>query len=98
MIDKNGVLLQKTTFKGFDQNMMGLIFKDFLDLERGITVSSQSKLNWKNDLNGVEVPHKVFQYLECDNNKICKRCEISPNIICFECEAVKACTKFVWKR
>ena len=36
VIDKNGILSQKkTTFKGYDQNMVGLNFKDFPDLEKG---------------------------------------------------------------
>ena len=35
VIDENGVLSQKTTFKGFNQNIIDIIFKDFLDLEKG---------------------------------------------------------------
>ena len=31
VIDENGVLSQKTTFKGYDQNMVGLNFKTFSD-------------------------------------------------------------------
>ena len=33
--------------------MVGLNFKDFLDLERGDTILGKSKLNWKRDLHGV---------------------------------------------
>ena len=40
VIDKNGMLSQKTTFKGYDQSMVGLKFKDYLDLERGDTILS----------------------------------------------------------
>ena len=35
VIDANGILSQKTTFKWYDQNKVGLNLKDFLDLERG---------------------------------------------------------------
>ena len=31
VVDENGVLSQKTTFKGYDQNKLGLNFKHFLD-------------------------------------------------------------------
>ena len=46
IIDEKGILLQKTTFKGYDQNMVGLNFKDFLDLEKGDTILGKSKLNF----------------------------------------------------
>ena len=47
VMNENGILSQKTTFKGYDQNMVGLNFKDFLDLERGDTILGESKLKWK---------------------------------------------------
>ena len=45
VMNENGILSQKTTFKGYDQNMVGLNFKDFLDSERGDTILDESKLN-----------------------------------------------------
>ena len=91
VIDENGILSQKTTFKGYDQNMVRLNFKDFLDLDRGDIILGKSKLNWKRDLHGVKVPQRIFQCPQCDNDKICKQCEVSLKINCFECEVVKAC-------
>ena len=85
------VYYRKTTFKGYDQNMVGLNFKDFLDLERGDTILGKSKLNWKKDFHGIKIPHKMFQCLRCDNKKKCNQCEKSPKMNCFECEVVKAC-------
>ena len=75
-IDEYGILSQKTTFKGFDQNMVGLNFKDFLDLEKGDTILGKSKLYWKTNLHGIMIPHRVFRCPQCDNIKICKECEI----------------------
>ena len=71
--------------------MVGLIFKDFLDLERGDTTLGISKLNWKKNLHGDKVAHRVFQCPQCNNDKICKQCEISPKMNCFEYEVVKTC-------
>ena len=59
VIDENGILSQKTNFKGYDQNMVGLNSKDFLDLERGDTFVGKSKLNWKRGLHGIKIPHRV---------------------------------------
>ena len=91
VMDETGILSQKTTFKGYDQNMVGLIFKVFLDLERGDTILGELKLNLKRGLHGVKIPHRVFQCPQCDNDRICKQCEISPKMNCFECEVVKVC-------
>ena len=67
MIDKSGILSQKTTFKRYDQIMMGFALKDNPDLENGETFSSKSKLNCESELHGVKMSHRVFQCLECDN-------------------------------
>ena len=61
--------------------MVGLDFKDFLDLERGDTILGKSKLKWKRDLHGIKIPHRVFQGPQCDKDKICKQCEITPKKI-----------------
>ena len=71
--------------------MVGLNFKDFLDLETGDTILGESKLNWKRDLHGIKIPHRVFECPQCDNDKICKECELYLKMNCFECEVVTAC-------
>ena len=93
VIDENGAVSQKTTFIGYNQDMMKLNFKVFVDIENGEKISSKPNLNWKRDLHGVKIPHREFQYLECDNNEICKQCEISRRKNCFECEVAAACEK-----
>ena len=40
VIDENGILSQKATFKGFNQNINNITFKDFLDLEQGKTLKN----------------------------------------------------------
>ena len=74
-IDKKDILSLRTTFKGNDQNITGLIFTNFLDLENGATSSITSKLNWKRDLYAVKVPHRAFQCFECDKNQMHNQCE-----------------------
>ena len=74
------VYYQKTTSNGFDQNLVGLNFKDFFGLERGENLLGKSKLKWRRDLPCVKIRHRVFQCPQCDNDKICKQCEISPKM------------------
>ena len=69
--------------------MVGLHFEIFLDLERGDTTVAASKLNWKRVLHGIKIPHRVFQCPQCDNDKICEQCKVSPKMNCFECEVAK---------
>ena len=38
VINENGILSQKTTFKGFNQNIKNVTFKDFLNLDQGKTL------------------------------------------------------------
>ena len=73
--------------------MVRLKFRDFLDLERDDKLLGKSKLNWKRDLHGVIIPQKIIQCAECENDKTCKQCEISPKMKCFECEVTKTCKK-----
>ena len=40
VIDENGILSQKTTFKGFNQDIRNITFKDFLNLEQGKRLKS----------------------------------------------------------
>ena len=87
--DENGILSQKTTFKGYDQYMVELNLRDFFDLERGDTVLVRSKLKWKRDLYGVKIPHRVFHGPQCDNEKICKQCEISSKLNCLNVRWLK---------
>ena len=76
--DEKGKLSPKTVFKGYDQDMVRLNFKNFLNLERGDTILGKSKLNWEKDIHGIKIPRRVFQCPIGDNDKICKQCEISP--------------------
>ena len=61
---------KKTTFKCYDQDMVGLNFKEFPDLEKADFVLGKPKQNWKRDSHGVKIPHRVFQCSRCGNDRI----------------------------
>ena len=50
VMDEKGILSQKTTFKGFNQNINDITFEDFLDLEQRKTLKNISKLKWNREL------------------------------------------------
>ena len=65
--------------------MVWLNFKNSTDLEKGETVLRKSKLNWKRNVFAVRIPQRKLNFLDCDNDKLCKECEIRPNLNFFEC-------------
>ena len=91
VIDENGVFSQKTTFKGFNQNINDITFKGFLDLEKGLTIENRSKLKWKRELAGIKIPHRKPYCELCNENKLCKSCLLKPQMNCFQCEISKSC-------
>ena len=90
VIDENGILSQKTTFKGFNQNTNNITFKNFLDLEQGKTLKNISKLKWKRKLAGIEIRHRKVDCENCDETKKCVGCVIKPEMNCFNCEKSKS--------
>ncbi len=66
-------------------------FKDFLDLEKGLTITNRSKIKWKREISGVIIPHREIDCNHCDENKLCKTCIIKPEMNCFQCEISKSC-------
>ena len=97
VIDENGILSQKTTFKGFNQNINTITSKDILDLEQGKTLKNISKLKWKRELAGIKIPHRKVGCENCDASKKCVGCEIKPEMNCFNCEISKSCQDCVSK-
>ena len=97
VIDENRMLSQKTIFKLTDQKMMGLNFRVFPDLEGVSTISSKSKLTFKRDLDGITVPHKELNCLDCDNTKKCAQCEKKPEMKCSICEMARSFRKCIRK-
>ena len=69
VINEIGVISQKTTFKGYDNNISRVGFKDLLDLERGKMVRNLSKLNWERELYGVEQPHRSVDCENCQDHE-----------------------------
>ena len=91
VIDANGILSQKATFKGFNQNINNITFEGFLDLEQGRTLRNISKLKWKRELAGIKIPRRKVGCEICDESKKCVGCVIKPEMNCFNCEISKSC-------
>ena len=93
VIDDDSLLQQKITFRGCDREISQIGFKDFRNMEKGLIVRNTSKLNWKRDLVGVKVPHRIINCENCQNHKMCRSCIIDPKLNCFDCEMSRSCDK-----
>ena len=93
-----GVLSEKITFNDCDQNIARVGFKDFFGLEKGKTVRNMSKLNWKRELYGVKLPHRIIGCENCREERKCRFCIIDPKMNCFECELCRPCDKCLERR
>ena len=93
VIDDNDFFQEKITFKVCDGQKSQIGFKHFLNLEKDLKVLKTSKTNWKRELFGVKFPHRVFDFQNCQNDKMCRSCIIDPKLNCFDCEISKPCDK-----
>ena len=62
-------------------------------METGLIVRNTSKLNWKRDLLGVKIPHRVINCENCQNDKMFRSCIIDLKLNSFDCEISRSCDK-----
>ena len=91
IIDQFGVISAKTTFKGYNQNINAITFKDYLNLERGQSIINRSKLKWKRDITGVQIPHRKINCNQCNESNCCESCQRQPKMNCLHCELTESC-------
>ena len=93
VVNKIGVISQTITFKGCDQDITRVGFKDFLDLQKSKTVRKMSKLNWKRESKGAKIPHRVIDCEVCRTDVKCQSCFKDPKMNSLEDELCKCCDK-----
>ena len=86
MIDDFGVILAKRTFKGYSEGHRKLKLNEFISLSERKTISGTFSIDWKNSFEGIKIPHREQDCLDCDDGKICSDCVIKPKMNCFNCE------------
>ena len=89
------VCFKKMVIKGCDREISEMGFKVFINTAKDSIVRNTSKLNWKRDLLGVKLPHRVIDCEKCQKDKTCPSCEIDPKLNCFDCEISRSCDKYL---
>ena len=91
VIDDFGVISAKRTFKGYSEEHRMKKLDEYISLSEGKTVSGRFSIDWAKTFEGIKIPHRKQDCLDCDNEKICSNCVINPKMNCFNCEMERAC-------
>ena len=86
-----GVISAKRTFKGCSEEHRMINFEEYITLSEGKTVSGRFSIDWTKTFEGIKIPHRKQDCLDCDNGKICSDCIIKPKMNCFKCEKERSC-------
>ena len=91
VINDFGVITAKRTFKGYSEEHIMIKLDELISLSEGKTVSGRFSIDWTKTFEGIKVPHKKQDCLDCNNGKICSDCVIKPKMYCFNFEMERAC-------
>ena len=91
VIDDFGIISAKRTFKGYSEEHRMVKLEKYISLSEGKTVSGRFSIDWTKTFEGIKIPHRKQDCLDCDNSKICTDCVIKPKMNCFNCEMEKSC-------
>ena len=54
------------------------------------TVSDRYSIDWTESFEGINIPHRKQECLDCDIGKICSDSVIKPKLNCFNCKMERA--------
>ena len=91
VIDDFGIITDKRTFKGYSEEHRLIKLDEYISLSEGKTVSAIFSIDWTKTFEGVKIPHRKQDCLDCKNKKLCIDCIIKPKMNCFNCEMERAC-------
>ena len=86
MIDDFGVISASRTFKGYSEEHRMIKLNGFISLSEGKTISGIFSIDWTETFEGIKIPHRKQDCLDCDNGKICSDRVKKSIMNCFICE------------
>ena len=79
------------TFKVFFEEHRMIKLDEYISLSERKTVSGRFSIDWTKTFDGIKIPHRNQDCLDCFNGKICIDCVIKPKMHCFSFEVEGAC-------
>ena len=69
VIDDFGVISAKRTFKRYSEEHRMVKLDEFISLSEGNNISGKFSIDWTKTFEGIEIPRRKQDCLECDNGK-----------------------------
>ena len=91
VIDDFGVIPAKITFEGYTEEHRMIKLNEFISLSEAKTISGRFSIDWTKTIEGIKIPHRKQDCLDCDNKKLCSNFVIEPKMNCFNCKTERAC-------
>ena len=64
---------------------------EYISLSEGKSVSGRFLIYWTKTFEGIKIPHREQDCIDCDNGKIWSNFAIKRKMNCFNCEMERAC-------
>ena len=80
----------KRTFNDYSEENRLIKLNDVVSLLEGKTIFGRFSTAWTKTFGGIKIPHRKQDCSDCDNEQICKRCNIKARMIGFNCERTRA--------
>ena len=84
-------LLNARSKVGYFEEHRMIKLDEFLSLSERKTASVRFSIDMTKTFEGIKIPHRKQNCLDCDNVKICSGCVTKPKMNCFNCEMERAC-------
>ena len=81
----------KRSFKGCREEHKMIKLEKLISLSDGKTVSGRFSSEWTKTFEGIKIPHRKQDCLDCGNRKNCSDCVIKPKMNCFNCKVDRTC-------
>ena len=91
VIDDFGAYSAKRNFKGYSEEQRMIKLGEYMTLSERKSVSGRVSIDWTKIFEGIKIPQRKKDCLECNNGKICSDCVKKPKKNCFNCEMERAC-------
>ena len=85
--------MAKRTSKGYNKEHRNIELNEYISLSEGKTVSGRFLIDWTNTFEGIKIPYRKQDCLDCNSGEICGDCVIKPKLNCFNYEIEGACER-----
>ena len=85
-----GLISAKRNFKNYSGEHRVIKLNDSISLSEGKTVCPRFSIDWTKTFEGVRIPYRKQDRLDCDNEKVCREYIMKPKMNCFNCELERA--------